>query len=61
MCLVFFDGVVCIYREIKGCKGKGVFLIKGLDFVFDELKKLGFELKKKCGCGGVVKDGVIEV
>ena len=44
-----------------GRKGKGVSLIKGLDLASDELKKLGSELKKKCGCGGAVKDGVIEV
>lgn len=61
MCFVFLDGIVCIYREIKGWKGKGVFFIKGLDLVLDELKKFGIEFKKKCGCGGVVKDGVIEV
>ena len=55
------DGVVRIHRETKGRKGKGVSLIKGLDLAADELKKLGSELKKKCGCGGAVKDGVIEV
>jgi|TARA_B100000965_G_scaffold85577_3_gene69216 translation initiation factor 1 len=55
------DGVVRIHRETKGRKGKGVSLIKGLDLASDELKKLGSELKKKCGCGGAVKDGVIEV
>ena len=26
-----------------------------------ELTKLAAELKKKCGCGGAVKDGVIEI
>ncbi len=55
------DGIVRIHRETKGRKGKGVSLIKGLDLPTDELKKLGSELKKKCGCGGAVKDGVIEV
>ena len=31
--------------------------------VFDdaELTKLAAELKKKCGCGGAVKDGIIEI
>mgnify|MGYP006124279991 CR=1 FL=1 len=55
------DGVVRIHRETKGRKGKGVSLIKGLDLPPPDLKKLGSELKKKCGCGGSVKDGVIEV
>jgi translation initiation factor 1 len=27
----------------------------------DALAKLAAELKKKCGCGGAVKDGVIEI
>ena len=26
-----------------------------------ELNKLAAELKKKCGCGGAVKDGIIEI
>ena len=52
------DGIVRIHRETKGRKGKGVSLIKGLDLAPDELKKLGTELKKKCGCGGAVKDGI---
>ena len=55
------DGTIRISRETKGRKGKGVSLIKGLDLPSDDLKKLGSELKKKCGCGGAVKDGVIEV
>ena len=55
------DGIVRIHRETKGRKGKGVSLVKGLDLPADELKKLGTELKKKCGCGGAVKAGVIEV
>lgn len=55
------DGVVRIHRETKGRKGKGVSLIKGLDLDAAALKALGSDLKKKCGCGGAVKDGVIEV
>ena len=55
------DGIVRIHRETKGRKGKGVSIIKGLDLAPDELKKLGSELKKKCGCGGAVKNGLIEV
>lgn len=55
------DGIVRIHRETKGRKGKGVSIILGLDLTPDELKKLGTELKKKCGCGGAVKNGTIEV
>ena len=36
-------------------------MITGLDLADDELKKLAAELKKRCGCGGSVKDGNIEI
>ncbi|ENM5824595.1 stress response translation initiation inhibitor YciH [Vibrio metoecus] len=55
------DGIVRLLRETKGRKGKGVTLIKGLDVDDTELKLLAAELKKKCGCGGAVKDGDIEI
>lgn len=55
------DGIVCIFCEIKGCKGKGVIIVKGLDFDDVVLKLFVVEFKKKCGCGGVVKDGDIEI
>ncbi|CCK77097.1 Translation initiation factor 1 (EIF-1/SUI1) [Oleispira antarctica RB-8] len=55
------DGVVRIQRETKGRKGKGVTLITGVLLAPTELKKLAKELKQKCGVGGAVKDGVIEI
>ncbi|MCW8091469.1 stress response translation initiation inhibitor YciH [Alteromonas sp. ASW11-130] len=55
------DGVVRIHRETKGRKGKGVSVIHGLDMDAKKLKSLCSELKKKCGCGGAIKDGTIEV
>tara|TARA_B110000196_G_C20969559_1_gene577995 strand:- start:327 stop:788 length:462 start_codon:yes stop_codon:yes gene_type:complete len=55
------DGIVRIQRETKGRKGKGVTLILGVLLASDELKKLAKELKQKCGVGGSVKDGVIEI
>ena len=55
------DGIVRIQRQTSGRKGKGVCLITGLDQDDAELTKLAAELKKKCGCGGAVKDGVIEI
>lgn len=55
------DGVVRIHRETKGRKGKGVSIIHGLDLDEKSLKTLCSELKKKCGCGGAVKAGTIEV
>lgn len=55
------DGIVRIQRQTSGRKGKGVCLISGLDLDDAELQKLAAELKKKCGCGGAVKEGVIEI
>jgi translation initiation factor 1 len=55
------DGIVRIQRETKGRKGKGVTLISGVLLAPTELKKLAKELKQKCGVGGAVKDGVIEI
>ena len=36
-------------------------IVTGLDIDAKALKLLCTELKKKCGCGGAVKDGTIEV
>ncbi|MER2490644.1 stress response translation initiation inhibitor YciH [Catenovulum sediminis] len=57
----FADGCVRIRRETAGRKGKGVITVAGLPLVGDELKKLAQVLKKKCGTGGSVKDGIIEI
>ena len=55
------DGVVRISRQTKGRKGSGVCLITGMDLGGTELKKLAKQLKKKCGSGGAIKNGVIEI
>ena len=55
------DGVVRVGRETKGRKGKGVTLISGVPLPDNELKKLAKELKQRCGTGGTLKDGVIEI
>ena len=55
------DGVVRISRQSKGRKGSGVCLITGVDLDGAELKNLAKELKKKCGSGGTVKNGIIEI
>nr|WP_294906547.1 stress response translation initiation inhibitor YciH [Tatumella sp. UBA2305] len=55
------DGIVRISRQTSGRKGKGVCIISGLDLEDSELSKLAAELKKKCGCGGAVKEGDIEI
>ncbi|MEC5320550.1 stress response translation initiation inhibitor YciH [Brenneria populi subsp. brevivirga] len=55
------DGIVRIQRQTSGRKGKGVCVISGIDLDDDALDKLAAELKKKCGCGGAVKAGLIEI
>ncbi|MBH2951414.1 stress response translation initiation inhibitor YciH [Serratia marcescens] len=55
------DGIVRIQRQTSGRKGKGVCLITGVDLDDAALDKLAAELKKKCGCGGSLKDGIIEI
>ncbi|WNP36565.1 stress response translation initiation inhibitor YciH [Enterobacter kobei] len=55
------DRIVRIQRQTSGRKGKGVCLITGIDASDEEITRLAAELKKKCGCGGSVKDGVIEI
>ena len=55
------DGIVRVGRETKGRKGKGVTVITGVPLDETGLKELGKHLKAKCGAGGTVKDGVIEI
>ncbi|MBW6510703.1 MAG: stress response translation initiation inhibitor YciH [Desulfuromonadaceae bacterium] len=55
------DGIVRIGRKTKGRKGKGVTLIYGVPLSGEALKQLAKELKQKCGSGGTLKDGVIEI
>ncbi len=55
------DGIIRLMRQTKGRKGKGVTLIDGLPLNTKELKNLAKVLKQKCGCGGAVKNGIIEI
>ena len=55
------DGIVRVGRETAGRKGKGVTVITGVPLEAEALQKLAKQLKQKCGAGGSVKGGVIEV
>lgn len=55
------DGIVRIRRETAGRKGKGVTTLSGIPLADAELKALVKKLKKVCGTGGALKDGVIEI
>ncbi len=54
-------GPVRVSRQTKGRKGKGVTLVTGLPLADEDLRSLAGELKRQCGTGGTVKDGVIEI
>ncbi len=55
------DGIVRIRRESKGRGGKTVSVIVGVSGGEDAIKALAGELKRRCGTGGTVKDGIIEI
>ncbi|MBT1070279.1 translation initiation factor [Pelotalea chapellei] len=55
------DGTVRLQRQTKGRGGGIVIVITGLPLGVDELKDLAGALKKRCGCGGTIKDGIIEI
>ena len=53
------DGIVRIRRETKGRKGKTVTAVFGFPLDDKKLPQLVKTLKRICGAGGTVKDGVI--
>ncbi len=55
------DGVVRVRKEVKGRGGKAVSVISGLALDDEGLKALAADLKRQCGTGGAVKDGLIEI
>jgi translation initiation factor 1 len=55
------DGIVRVWLDTKGRRGKGVTVISGVPLDAAALAQLGKQLKAACGSGGTVKDGVIEV
>jgi translation initiation factor 1 len=52
---------VRVGRETKGRAGKGVTTITGLPLPPAQIDALAAQLKKRCGSGGTVRDGVIEI
>jgi translation initiation factor 1 len=53
--------LVRVGRETQGRSGKGVTVITGLPLLPSDLDELSKKLKKRCGCGGTVRNGVIEI
>src|ERR1700719_153708 len=52
---------VRVAREIKGRAGKGVTTITGLPLSLSDIGSLATKLKKRCGSGGTVREGIIEI
>ena len=52
---------VKVRREVAGRRGKAVTTISGVPVDDAGLKALAGRLKKRCGVGGSVRDGVIEI
>jgi translation initiation factor 1 len=55
------DGTVRLQRQTKGRGGGTVIVITGITLAESALKELAGVLKKRCGCGGTVKGGVVEI
>lgn len=53
------DGVVRVSRETSGRRGKTVTVIRGIPP--RDLTTITSDLKRRCGSGGAVKDGVVEI
>ncbi len=52
---------VRVGREVKGRAGKGVTTVTGLPLGPAQIDALATRLKKRCGSGGTVRGGVIEI
>ncbi len=55
------DGVIRVFIERKGRKGKAVTVLRGVPGDAAAQKALLKQLKSKLGTGGALKDGVIEI
>ncbi len=55
------DGIVRVRRETKGRGGKTVTVVTGLPGSGEELKELAAALKRRCGTGGTLKEGTVEI
>lgn len=53
-------GPVRVGRETKGRKGAGVTVVTGLGLDEPQLKELLSACKKRLGCGGTLRNGVLE-
>ena len=52
---------VRVGRETQGRAGKGVTTVSGLPLSIADIEALATKLKKRCGSGGTVRGGIIEI
>ncbi len=55
------EGIVRVQRDRKGRGGKTVTVITGIPADQNAITMLAQQLKKLCGSGGTVKEGMIEI
>jgi translation initiation factor 1 len=55
------EAMVRVRRETQGRGGKGVTVVSGLPLSPSALDDLAKKFKKRCGSGGTVRNGVIEI
>ena len=55
------DGIARVRREVKGRGGKTVTTVSGITGTQEALKQISSELRRRCGTGGTLKDGIIEI
>ena len=55
------DGTVRVSRERQGRAGKTVTVVTGLTGDAARLAEIATQLKRLCGSGGAIKDGVVEI
>ena len=53
------DGVIRVFREQGGRRGKTVTVVRGLTSA--DAPTVASDLKRHCGTGGAVKDGAVEI
>lgn len=58
---VLGNGQVKVARQTKGRGGKCVTVVTGVALAGEALVALGKQLRSRCGAGGTVKDGIIEI
>lgn len=58
---VLGNGQVKVSRQTRGRGGKCVTVVTGVALAGDALATLGKQVRSRCGAGGTVKDGIIEI